>query len=91
MLVWVGGVRGCWAVELLLDGISPASKARGLNMVRAPSVIANILVIVNPSYVMKHDGRFEGTSGSCRDYVGLIRYVETNFTFPEACRELAKA
>jgi hypothetical protein len=60
-------------------------------MIRALSAIANILVIRNPSYVMKHDGRFEGTSGICGDYVGLVRYVETNFTFPEAGRELAKA
>ena len=91
MVVWVAGVRGCWAVELLLDDGSFAREGRGLNMVRAPSAIANILVIRNPSYVMKHDGLFGGTSGSCRDYVGLVRYVETNFTFPEARRELAKA
>jgi hypothetical protein len=64
---------------------------RGLNMVRAPSAIANILVIRNPSYVMKHDGLFGGTSGSCRDYVGLVGYVQTNFTFPKPRRELAKA
>jgi len=40
---------------------------------------------------MKHDGRFEGTFGSSGDYVGLVRYVEANFTFPEARREMAKA
>ena len=67
MVVWVAGVRGCWAVELLLDDGSFAREARGLNMVRAPSAIANILVIANPSYVIKHDGRFEATSGSCCD------------------------
>ena len=60
MVVWVAGVRGCWAVELLLDDGSFARKARGLNMVRAPSAIANILVIRNPSYVMKHDGLLGG-------------------------------
>lgn len=79
MVVRVAGVRGCWAVELLLDDGSFARKARGLNMVRAPSAIANILVIRNPSYVVKHDGLFGGTSGSGRDYVGLVSIRRDKF------------
>ena len=66
-------VRGCWAVELLLDDGSFARKARGLNRIRAISVIANILIIANPFYVIKHDGRSEVTSRSWRDDVRLVR------------------
>ena len=71
---WSFGLLIFGAVELLLDDGSFARKMRGLNIVRAPSAIANILVIRNPS--VRYEARrpfWGGRLAVAAIYVGLVR------------------